>query len=318
MRPWHMYQKKKCRRKQCKRHCVASGGCQCPGHHPPPDAPTQDTTPRLSTSFLNALSAAVEVFTPRPSKPITQATTDEQKLHVTHPHWFSSPTPSPARPSSLPIAFTLVDFAYDQKLAIVHAMHSSNWDWVHPGDRPYDAYSVEFSRWMPVEAAYSHSLHHRQCILIRSRGVTGIDEDVHIATLVAEVQVYENKLPFITHTPPPPCPLRLPASPSQHRSASSGSLGMVGKGKKRKMEEESSDDEIIVTEYKVPTPSRRPKLTVRIPSSSTSLPALSLSLAGPSTSSTAGPSMPTFPPLDSSPTFPPSIPLLPRRTPWKF
>ncbi|KAF7372243.1 hypothetical protein MVEN_00083800 [Mycena venus] len=309
---------KKCRCKQCKRHCVASGGYRCPGHHPPPDAPPQDTTPRLSASFLNALSAAVDIFTPHPSTLITQAATDEQKLRVTHPHWFSSPTPSPARPSSLPITFTLVDFAYDQKPAILRAMHSSNWDWVRPGDRPYDAYSVAFSRWMPVEAAYSHNLRHRQRILIRSRGVTRSDEDVHIATLVAEVQVYENKLPFAAHTPPLPRPLRLPASPSQHRLASSVSLGMVGKGKKRKIEEESSDDEVIVTGYKAPTPSHRPRLTVCISSSSTSLPALSPSSPGPSTPSTAGPSTPTFLPLDSSPTFPPSIPLPPRRTPWKF
>ncbi|KAJ7876329.1 hypothetical protein B0H14DRAFT_2568280 [Mycena olivaceomarginata] len=166
---------------------------------------------------------------------------------------------------------------------------------------------------MSVEAAYSHNLRHHQRILIRSRGVTGSDEDVHIATLVAEVQLYQNELCFVAHTPPPPRPLRLLASPSQHQlasSASSVSLGMVGKGKKRKIEEESSDDEIIVTGYKAPIPSRRPRLTVHIPSSSASLPALSPSSPGPSTLSTAGPSTPTFPPLDSSPTFPASISLL--------
>ncbi|KAJ7757820.1 hypothetical protein B0H14DRAFT_3511820 [Mycena olivaceomarginata] len=272
-------------------------------------------------SFLDALSAAVNTFTPRPSTLIMQATTDEQKLCVTHPHWFSSPTPSPAHPSSLPITFTLVDFAYNQKPAIVRAMHSSNWDWVRPGDRPYDTYSADFNCWMPVEAAYSHNLRHHQRILIRSRGVIDSNEDVHIATLVGEVQVYENELPFVAHTPPPPRPLHLPASPSQHRLASSSSsvsLGMVEKGKKQKIEEELSDNEIIVTGYKAPIPSRRPRLTVHIPSSSTSLPTLSLSSPGPSTLSTAGLSTPSFPPLDSSPTFPSSIPLPPRRTQWKF
>ncbi|KAJ7791344.1 hypothetical protein B0H14DRAFT_2625073 [Mycena olivaceomarginata] len=311
---------KKCHRGQCKRHCVASGGCSCPGHHPSPDAPPQNTSPRLSASFLNALSAAADIYAPRPSTIVTEATTNEQKLRITHPHWFSSPTPSPARPSSLPIAFTLIDFAYDQKPAIVRAMHSTNWDWVCPGDWLYDTYSVEFSCWMPVEAAYSHSLRDRRRILIRSRGVTGSDADVHIATLVAEIRVHENKLPSVAHAPPPPRPLRLPASPSQHRPVSS--LGMGGKGKKRKIEEDSSDNEIIITGYKAPTPSRRrPQLAVRIPSFSASLPALSPSSPGPSTSSTAGPSTPSFPPLDSSPTFPSSIPLPPRRndrTTWKF
>ncbi|KAJ7806690.1 hypothetical protein B0H14DRAFT_2610257 [Mycena olivaceomarginata] len=248
---------KKCHRRQCKWHCMASGGCSCPGHHPSLGAPPQDTSPRLSASFLNALSAAADIYAPRPSTIINEATTNEQKLRITHPHWFSSPTPSPARPSSLPIAFTLIDFAYDQKPAIVRAMHSSHWDWVSPGDRPYDTYSIQFSRWMPVEAAYSHSLRDHRRILIRSRGVTGSDEDVHIATLVAEIQVHENKLPSVAHAPPPPRPLRLPASPSQHRSLSSVSLAMGGKGKKRKIEEDLRDDEIIITGYKAPTPSRR-------------------------------------------------------------
>ncbi|KAJ7797939.1 hypothetical protein B0H14DRAFT_3493083 [Mycena olivaceomarginata] len=253
---------KKCRRRQCKRHCVASGGCSCPGHHPSPDAPPQDTSRRLSASFLNALSAAADIYAPRPSTIATEATTNEQKLRITHPHWFSSPTLSPARPYSLPIAFTLIDFVYNQKPAIVRAMHSSHWDWVHPGDRPYDAYSIQFSPFATTGA-----------ILICSRGITGSDEDVHIATLVAEIQVHENKLPSVAHAPPPPRPLRLPVSPSQHRSLLSVSLGMGGKGKKRKIEEDSSNNKIIIAGYKAPTPSRRrPQLAVRIPSFSASLP----------------------------------------------
>ncbi|KAJ7842719.1 hypothetical protein B0H14DRAFT_3691062 [Mycena olivaceomarginata] len=166
-----------CETGKCKAHCIDTGGCRCPGHRVPEAAPA----PFLQGLYQiasNLVTPRIQ-FTPRP---------DPEELRLRHekPHWFASPSPSPPQTSTASRSFILVDFAKDAKSAVVQTLSVNGLYWIRPGSRPYECYSPEYSRWMPVEASYVHRLHDKQRILIRSVGVTGSDEALQISILRAE------------------------------------------------------------------------------------------------------------------------------------
>ncbi|KAJ7256317.1 hypothetical protein C8J57DRAFT_1344415 [Mycena rebaudengoi] len=187
-----------CIQKKCKRHCMSSGGCSCAGHHPttsvsaplsvsaPPALSAPAVHHRWRGSFVDDLAALAPDFTPTPT---IMRSRQEELYRSTHPHWFESPSLTlapPPPPSPFPISVVLVDFARHGHSATVHSINVSSWTWIRPGTQPYEAYSADYFRWMPVPASYPHNLRRQRRLLIRSRGITGSNEDEHIARLLSE------------------------------------------------------------------------------------------------------------------------------------
>ncbi|KAJ7710090.1 hypothetical protein B0H14DRAFT_3641317 [Mycena olivaceomarginata] len=147
-------------------------------------------------------------FTPVPDP-------EELRLRADHPHWFLSPSPPPLPVPAHHRNFVLVDFARNGQPAIVQTLSVHTPYWIRPGNRPYESYSLDFSRWMKVEPAYSHRLQNRTRILIRSLGVK----------------------------PPCPTPVALPPSNTVPQLGPSTQ-------KKRTIEPTASDDEVEFVGYR--------------------------------------------------------------------
>ncbi|KAJ7863405.1 hypothetical protein B0H13DRAFT_1899638 [Mycena leptocephala] len=208
-----------CTQVKCKRHCISSGGCSCAGHRPisapapvPLLASALAPALRWRGSFLDDLTSVTNDFRPPPNTITPNAL--ELQFRASHPHWFRSLSPPPVPLSPFPISFVFVDFAHQGKPAITQAIKAYSWNWIHPGNQPYEAYSIDYFQWMPVPSGYAHDLHHQRRLLIRSRGVAGSDEDAQIAMLLAQHDT-EGQLPPPTSTNPRHPP------PMHHRPQSS-------------------------------------------------------------------------------------------------
>ncbi|KAK7065059.1 hypothetical protein R3P38DRAFT_3166078 [Favolaschia claudopus] len=211
---------KLCSRQQCRTHCIGNGGCTCPGHSAVVSSPSTSTSaPSLvasssasslagSTSTSSSLLAGstsssslagpapflkdiIDYFENRmqPSLSVTlRPDMLETKARKEHPHWFLSPSPSPPRaaPPAPSHTFVLVDFYAHGKPASLELVSASGSYWRRPGTRPYECYSLEYSRWMPVEARYSHYIANKTRLIIRSLGVVGSNEAEEIATARAD------------------------------------------------------------------------------------------------------------------------------------
>ncbi|KAJ6540762.1 hypothetical protein B0H19DRAFT_1269303 [Mycena capillaripes] len=210
-------------------------------------------------------------------------------------------------------SFLLIEFVHDSKPGVPRGIQVPQGFpyWTRPGTEPYECYSADYSTWMQVEACYIHNVRKPPRILVRSMGVTGSDEALHIQTLVAEnARRADMNSPRI----PPPFP---PVPPTSSASGAP-SAADKGKGKKlmrrsgcdghRKWKQLDDDDEVLIVDFRpaikreatTPPPMCKP-LHIHIPTSP-SLPALSsstssgpLSSAGPSTSALPSPDSPYFP-----------------------
>ncbi|KAJ7832373.1 hypothetical protein B0H13DRAFT_2429886 [Mycena leptocephala] len=136
---------------------------------------------RWHGSFLDDLASVTRDFGP-PRNTIMYNTQD-QRFRTSHPHWFRSPSPPVVPLSPFPISLVLVDFARQGKPAITQTIKAYSWNWIRPGNQPYEVYSIDYFQWMLVPSGYVHDLHRRRRLLIRSRGVTSSDEDAQIAML---------------------------------------------------------------------------------------------------------------------------------------
>ncbi|KAJ7869079.1 hypothetical protein B0H13DRAFT_2557906 [Mycena leptocephala] len=218
-----------CTQVKCKRHCISSGGCSCTGHRPvsapaPVPLPISAQAPfllpvsapapalRWHGSFLDDLASVTRDFGP-PRNTIMH-NTQEQRFRASQPHWFRSPSPPVVPPSPFPISLVLVDFARQGKRAIIQTIKAYSWNWIRPGNQPYEVYSIDYFQWMLVPSGYVHDLHRRRRLLIRSRGVTSSDEDAQIAMLLDQDDA-EEELPPPTSTNPRHLP------PMHHRPQSS-------------------------------------------------------------------------------------------------
>ncbi|KAJ7863387.1 hypothetical protein B0H13DRAFT_2565256 [Mycena leptocephala] len=208
-----------CTQVKCKRHCISSGGCSCAGHRPvsapapvPLLASALAPAPRWHGSFLDDLTSVTNDFRPPPNT--IMPNTLELQFRASHPHWFRSPSPPAVPPSPFPISLVLVDFARQGKPAIIQTIKAYSWNWIRPGNQPYEVYSIDYFQWMLVPSGYVHDLHRRRRLLIRSRGVTSSDEDAQIAMLLDQDDA-EEELPPPTLTNPRHLP------PMHHRPQSS-------------------------------------------------------------------------------------------------
>ncbi|KAJ7250302.1 hypothetical protein C8J57DRAFT_1355190 [Mycena rebaudengoi] len=245
----------KCKRRMCRRDCLASGGC--PFHHPD-DKPTHPPLPALSGSSLKALNNIITYVDSLPGPTEARRLVrlwEEQKhsststlLATTSP----SPSPSPLLPSPVsgsmlpssstsdlvfePCSVLLFWPAHRASIVIQVIEDCPTWPRFrlddipllltmpeHPElDRYYQCYSFAYNRWMQVSTTYVHKLSSDRPLLIRRLGVVGIDE--------AEQLGYLGVSPRFHPAPPPPSPVR-----------------PFGKGKQCAIViDDSSDDEVVI------------------------------------------------------------------------
>ncbi|KAJ7282283.1 hypothetical protein C8J57DRAFT_1554077 [Mycena rebaudengoi] len=194
----------KCKRRMCRRDCLASGGC--PFHHPD-DKPTHPPLPALSGSSLKALNDIITYIDSLPGPTEAQRLArlwEEQKhsststlLATTSPSPSPSPLlPSPVNGSMLPSSSTsdlvfepcsVLLFWPTHRASVVIQVIEDCPTWPrlrlddiplllttpeHPElDRYYQCYSFAYNRWMQVSTTYVHKLSSDRPLLIRRLGV---------------------------------------------------------------------------------------------------------------------------------------------------
>ncbi|KAJ7210955.1 hypothetical protein C8J57DRAFT_1400516 [Mycena rebaudengoi] len=232
----------KCKRRMCRRDCLASGGC--PFHHPD-DKPTHPPLPALSGLSLKALNDIITYVDslPGPTEARRLARLWEEQKHSSTSTLLAttspSPSPSPLLPSPVsgsmlpssstsdlvfePCSVLLFWPAHRASVVIQVIEDCPTWPCLRLDDIPlllttpeypeldryYQCYSFAYNRWMQVSTTYVHKLSSDRPLLIPC--YLGVSPRFHPA-------------------PPPPSPVR-----------------PFGKGKQRAIViDDSSDDEVVI------------------------------------------------------------------------
>ncbi|KAF8183474.1 hypothetical protein K438DRAFT_2020614 [Mycena galopus ATCC 62051] len=185
-----------CDRGMCKKHCDLDGGCRV--HLPPPPPPPQPL-PVLTGPDLDILQAirSDANAVPRAAHRLAQDALQNDRQHRAAVARIPSGTPSPPQLAPVKRHFVLVHWEHDNKPPTVYGIQNpSTWPlWSFTAATgPYQCYSVPYDCWMNVRANDVHTVTPGQPLLIRSLGITGLDEGAHIARAKSHAEYEFNSL----------------------------------------------------------------------------------------------------------------------------